>query len=121
MATTIRSGAINKCRRGDIIAWAERRTYTFTNMTSRSETVYTIGIVKSVTRDGLVKTADTGSGTAVPVYHNIESRSVRGEDIDAEKARAWLTSDDCYPNAAGSQPLRSMDDVRSVVRQWFRA
>lgn len=109
----------NPCRRGDVIAWAERHTYTFANSTSQSLTAYTIGLVESVTRDGLVKTANTGMGIA-RVYHDVDTAAVAKDRIDHDKAWAWLSSDANYPRR-GSTPLRSMDDVRAVVRQWLKA
>lgn len=112
------------CRRGDIIAWAEKHAYTVTSGLagapgSVEHITYTIGIVRSVTRDGIVKTADTGFGSPSPVFHNIKSAGVRGERIDIDKARAWLASSANYPRS-GSTPLRSMDEVRAVVRGWLK-
>jgi hypothetical protein len=121
MATTVapRKGTWGKCRRGDVIAWAERQTYTYANMAGgRSETTYVIGLVESVTRDGLVKTANTGLGVSA-VNHDIASAAVARDLIDRDKAWAWLSSDANYPRR-GSTPLRSMDFVRAIVRQWFR-
>lgn len=114
-----RPGLVNRCRRGDVIAWAEIRSYTLSNgSTVTPVKLYTIGIVKSVSRDGLVKTADTGMGTAT-VYHNVDSAAVRGEMIDLDKARAWLKSSENYPRT-GSKPLHSMDEVRQIVRHWLK-
>jgi hypothetical protein len=97
-----------RCRRGDVIAWAERHTYTYANST-----------VRSVTRDGIVKTADTGFGAPSEVHHDIASAAVRCEQVDLDRARAWLASDANWPRR-GSVPLRSMDEVRAVVRSWLR-
>jgi hypothetical protein len=109
-----------RCRRGDVIAWAERHTYTYANSTGgQSEITYFIGIVRSVTRDGIVKTADTGFGAPSEVHHDIASAAVRCEQVDLDRARAWLASDANWPRR-GSVPLRSMDEVRAVVRSWLR-
>lgn len=108
----------NPCRRGDVIAWAERHVYTYGNRSSESEVTYVIGLVESVTRGGIVKTANTGMGIS-PVWHNIESAAVAKDLVNLDAAWAWLSSSANYPRA-GSTPLRSMDDVRAVVRQWLK-
>src|SRR5688572_4639776 len=105
--------------RCDMLACAERQTYTYANMAGgRSETTYYVGLVESVSRDGLVKTANTGMGISA-VNHDIESAAVAKDLIDRDKAWAWLSSDANYPRR-GSTPLRSMDDVRGIVRQWLK-
>jgi len=109
----------NPCKRGDVIAWAERHVYTYSNRQNTAEVVYTIGLVESVTRDGVVKTANTGIGIA-PVSHAIDTAAVARDRIDRDAAWAWLSSSANYPRA-GSTPLRSMDEVRAVVRQWLKA
>jgi hypothetical protein len=109
----------NKLRRGDVIAWCQMHDYTrIDGSVTAPVAVYYIGIVTSVTRDGIARMADTGFGRT-PVYLDIDSAGVRGEQIDLDKARAWLASAANYPSR-GSTPLRSMDDVRAVVRQWLR-
>jgi hypothetical protein len=109
----------NPCKRGDVIAWAERHVYTYSNSSSQSEITYVIGLVESVTRDGIVKTANTGMGIS-PVSFTIDSAAVAKDRIDHDKAWAWLSSSANYPRA-GSTPLRSMDEVRAIVRQWLTA
>lgn len=121
-ATTVKVDPrlVQTCRRGDVIAWATLRDYS-TNADGgvyAPVRLYTIGIVRSVTRDGLVKTADTGMGIET-VSHDLDAAGVRGEVIDMDKARAWLKSAANYPRA-GSTPLRSMDEVRAVVRLWLK-
>lgn len=108
----------NPCRRGDVIAWAERHVYTYGNRSSESEVIYVIGLAESVTRSGLVKTANTGMGIS-PVSFTIDTASVARDRIDRDVAWAWLSSSANYPRA-GSMPLRSMDEVRAVVRQWLK-
>lgn len=110
-----------RAKRGDVVAWAEQNTYTFTTGDARGNqvvTTYYVGLVESVTRDGIAKTAKTGMGTS-PVVHTIESAVVEKARIDQDRAWAWLTSDANWPRA-GSAPLRSIDDVRTVVRGWMR-
>jgi len=109
----------NPCKRGDIIAWAQMRDYSYAGRVLPPVALYTIGIVKSVTRGGLVKTADDGFGAPVPVHFDVDSAAVSADRIDLDKARAWLASDANYPRR-GSTPLRSMDEVRAVVRGWLK-
>jgi hypothetical protein len=119
MATATAGKFSVKCRRGDVIAWAQLHDYTsIDGRVSKPERVYYIGLVESVARDGIVKTANTGMGVS-KVEHDLDSAAVRKDMIDRDKAWAWLSSDANYPRR-GSTPLRSMDDVRAVVRQWFR-
>jgi hypothetical protein len=109
------------CRRGDVIAWAQVRDNPAGDEGSRlgSMTVYTIGVITSVERNGgLPRYADTGFGKPQRIMHDIESAAVPFERIDLDAARAWLKSDQNWPR--GGQPLLSLDDVRAVVRQWFK-
>jgi hypothetical protein len=111
---------VNRCRRGDIIAWARLQTVTYLDgrPPAAPECVWHIGIVTGVTRDGVVKTADDGLGRTA-VDHSMASAAVRGEQIDIDKARAWLASDANYPRT-GSTPLHTLDEVRAVVRTWLK-
>lgn len=117
MATT--NGTWGKCRRGDVIAWAQMHDYTYADgRVAAPERVYYVGLVESVTRDGIVKTANTGLGVST-VYHDIESAAVAKDLVNHDAAWAWLSSSANYPRA-GSTPLRSMDEARTVVRGWLK-
>lgn len=110
-----------KPKRGDVIAWAQRSTaYAANSFAFSDTTTYIIGIVTSVSRQGVILKADTGFGAPVAVDHSIESKGVRGDLIDLDVARAWLASSENYPRA-GSVALDSMDAVRAVVRTWLKA
>lgn len=109
-----------KCRRGDVIGWGDMRSYTGSDgRTGMPVALFLIGIVTKVNRDGLALKADTGFGAPQAVCHDVAAAGVAGDRIDMDKARAWLASSANYPRA-GSVALRSMGDVRAIVRTWLK-
>lgn len=108
-----------KAKRGDLIAWGEQQNITFSDGRGVVPMVtYYIGIVTATTRDGIVRKADSGFGAAHEVRHDVGSAVMPQSELDMGKARAWLASDQNYPRR-GSVPLRSMSDVRTIVRPWL--
>jgi hypothetical protein len=109
-----------KCKHGDVIAWAQLHIVTYLDgrPPAAPECVWRVGIVTRITRYGLAMEADTGFGR-MRVWHDKASAAVRGEQVDIDKARAWLASDANYPRA-GSTPLHTLDEVRAVVRTWLK-
>jgi hypothetical protein len=110
---------VTKAKRGDLVAWGDQQNYTLADGRNVVPMVtYYIGIVTATTRDGIVKKADTMFGAPCDVRHDVGLAVMPQSELDMSKARAWLASDQNYPRR-GSTPLRSMSDVRTVVRPWL--
>lgn len=104
-------------KRGDLVAFPTRTSYVSLSGPGGSSTVWEIGFVTSVARDGQIKRIDTGRGQFVK-GQPVGVVGCRGEQIDAAKARAWLESGDRWPSKPNTTPLRTLDEVRALVSTW---
>ena len=113
--------AATKARRGDLVVLEKRTSYTTTSEGYHEATVYDVGIVASITRDGIVKAVETRYGGSTPLknMHGIGRTFVvpQGE-INVREAAEAAWSNEWRPGYPG-KPFDSLDDLRDVVRPFL--
>ena len=104
-------------RRGDLVAYQHTMSWVGLTVPSGRVTTWEIGIVASVSRDGTVKKIDMGVAGIMrnaPVGYVV----VSAQALDMAKVRAHINSTDNYPWKSGTEPLRTFDDVLSLIEPW---
>lgn len=108
-------------RRGDLAALITERVDTYIGADSVRRTVVELGVVTSVTRDGIVKAVLTAwGGSPVAVTPRQRVPLVSRDRFDAEAVRQAAAAR-AYPGTTQPRPFDSVDDAVSFVRPFVRA
>ena len=107
-----------KARRGDLVVIERKTSYVTTSDGWHESTEYDVGIVTSITRDGLVKACKTRYADSVPMDHihgYLRSFIVPQSEIDVVSAVEAARANEWSSGHTG-KPFDSLDEVRDVLR-----
>ena len=108
---------MTKAKRGDLVVIEKRTSYTTTSAGYHEATIYEVGIVTSITREGVTKAIETRYGGPTPlknIYGVGRTFIVSQDEIDVRAAAEAAWSNEWKPGYPG-KPFDSLDEVRSVV------
>lgn len=112
--------SVNPAKRGDLaVVVTTHRDFVIGEGTRESVHV-NLGVVTSVTRDGVVKRILDNWGSDRVLGMPDEVRLVPKAEVDAEACRAAMQREHTYPGHTTPMSFASIDEAREFVRRFLK-